>query len=138
LKANRQLDELTKERNIINYVKSSKIRNRNRMSENSIVKQICKWKPFTRRAVGRPKSRWEDDVRNGLKKMELVNGLNKSKTALNGRILLRRPRLYHSCSAIEEEGEPEVEYFTEVKHEETKIQQQPNQMHNSYLIIVLF
>ena len=27
---------------------------------------------FTGRSAGRPKSRWEDDVRNGLKKMKLV------------------------------------------------------------------
>jgi hypothetical protein len=33
---------------------------------------IYKWKPSTRRPVGRPKSQWEDDVRNGLKKMKLI------------------------------------------------------------------
>jgi len=42
------------------------------MSESSIVKRIHKWKPFTGRPAGRPKSRWEDDVRNNLKKMKLV------------------------------------------------------------------
>jgi hypothetical protein len=50
----------------------------------------------------RPKSRWEDDVRNDY-------GQNKSKIALSGRILLRRPRLYQSCSSIEEEEEEEEE-----------------------------
>ena len=29
-------------------------------------------KPFTGRPVGRPKSRWEDDVRNDLKKTKLI------------------------------------------------------------------
>jgi len=38
------------------------------MPETSIVKRINKWKPFTRRPVGRPKSRWEVDVKNVLKK----------------------------------------------------------------------
>jgi len=42
------------------------------MPETSIVKRIHKWKPFTGRAAGRPKSRWEDDVRNNLKKMKLM------------------------------------------------------------------
>jgi len=56
------------------------------------VKRIHKWEPFTGRPAGKPKSRWGDDVRNGLKKM------NKYRAALNG-----RPRLYLSCSAIEEE-----------------------------------
>jgi hypothetical protein len=40
------------------------------MPETSIVKKMYKWKPFTRRPVGRPKSRWEDDVRGGLQKDE--------------------------------------------------------------------
>jgi hypothetical protein len=45
----------------------------NRIPVTSIVKKIYKWKPFTRRPVGRPKSRCEDDdVTNDLKKMELI------------------------------------------------------------------
>jgi len=42
------------------------------MPETSIVKRIHKWKPFTGRPAGRPKSRWDDDVRNDVKKMKLV------------------------------------------------------------------
>jgi len=42
------------------------------MPETSIVKRIYKWKPFTGRPAGRPKSRWYDDVKNDLKKMKLV------------------------------------------------------------------
>jgi len=42
------------------------------MPENIIVKRIHKWKPLTGRPAGRPKSRWEDDVRNDLKKMKLM------------------------------------------------------------------
>jgi hypothetical protein len=37
--------------------------------------------------------------------MKLIKRQNKSRITLNGRILLRRPRLYRSCSAIEEEEE---------------------------------
>jgi len=42
------------------------------MPETSRVKRIHKWKLFTGRPAGRPKSRWDDDVRNDLKKMKLV------------------------------------------------------------------
>jgi len=42
------------------------------MPETNIVKRIHKWKPFTRRLARRPKPRWDDDVRNDLKKMKLV------------------------------------------------------------------
>jgi hypothetical protein len=43
------------------------------MPETSVVKKIHKWKPFTGRPVGRSKCRWEDDVRNDLKKIKLTN-----------------------------------------------------------------
>ena len=74
-KTNKELDELIKHRNIKNYFKSQRLRwfgHTNRMPETSIVKRIHKWKPFTGRQAGRPKSRWEDDVRNDLKRMKLV------------------------------------------------------------------
>ena len=71
IKTNKELDELIKRRNVINYVKAQRLSwfgHINRMPETSIVKRIYKWKPFT----GRRKSRWEDDVRNDLKKMKLM------------------------------------------------------------------
>jgi hypothetical protein len=74
-KTNMELDELIKHRNIINYVKAQRFSwfgHENRMPESSIVKKIYKWKPFTSRPVGRPKSRWEDDIRNDLKKTKLI------------------------------------------------------------------
>ena len=75
IKTNIELDELIKHRNIINYVKAQRLSwfgHINRMPDTSIVKKIHKWKPFTGRPVGRTKSRWEDDVRNDLKKMKLI------------------------------------------------------------------
>jgi len=75
IKTNKELDELIKHRTIINYGKAQRLswfEHINRMSETSIVKKIYKWKPFTGRPVGRPKSRWEDDVRNDLKKMKFI------------------------------------------------------------------
>jgi hypothetical protein len=33
------------------------------MSEERVVKQINNWKPFALRPIGRPKNRWDDDVR---------------------------------------------------------------------------
>ena len=81
-----ELDELIKHRNI-NYVEVQRLSwfgHTNRMPEFSTVKRIHKWKPFTGRPAGKTKSRWDDDVRNDLKKMRLMN---KYRTVLNGRIL---------------------------------------------------
>jgi hypothetical protein len=32
------------------------------MTEENIVQKINKWKPMSKRPIGRPKTRWEDDV----------------------------------------------------------------------------
>jgi hypothetical protein len=64
-------------RNIINYAIAQRFSwfgHVNRMPETNILvdKRIHKWKPFTGRPAGRPKSQWEDDVMNDLKKMKLM------------------------------------------------------------------
>jgi hypothetical protein len=41
------------------------------------VTRIYKWKPFASRPKGRPKNRWEDNVRKCLQTMEIKN-LKKS------------------------------------------------------------
>jgi hypothetical protein len=38
------------------------------MLETRVVRKIYKWKPLT----GRPKFRWKDDVRNDVRRMEIV------------------------------------------------------------------
>jgi hypothetical protein len=39
-------------------------------------KKVYKWKPMFRRPIGRPKNRWEDDIRNDLKKLKIKNWIN--------------------------------------------------------------
>jgi len=59
IETNNELDELIKHQNIINYVKAQQLSwfgHTNRMPETSIMKRIHKWKPFTGRPAGRPKS----------------------------------------------------------------------------------
>jgi hypothetical protein len=59
IKTNKELDELIKQRNIMNYVKSQTLSwfgHINRIPETSIVRKIYKWKPFTSRPLGRPMS----------------------------------------------------------------------------------
>jgi hypothetical protein len=71
IKTNMELDELLKHRNIINYVKAQRLSwfgHINRIAETGTVKKIYKWKPFTGRPVGKPKSRWEDFVKNDCKR----------------------------------------------------------------------
>jgi len=50
------------------------------MAENNIVKKIKRWKPMSKRAIGRAKTRWEDDV---LKDIKGTNVRNWKKVAHN-------------------------------------------------------
>jgi hypothetical protein len=59
IKINKELDELIKHQNIINYVTSQRLswfQHTNIMSETSVIRKIYKWKPFTRRPATKPKS----------------------------------------------------------------------------------
>jgi len=38
-----------------------------------MVKRVYKWKPMLTRPLGRPKKRWEDDIINDMKKLEIKN-----------------------------------------------------------------
>jgi hypothetical protein len=43
------------------------------MTEGNNVQKIKRWKPMSKRPIGRPKSRWEDDVLEDIKRMNTVN-----------------------------------------------------------------
>jgi hypothetical protein len=41
------------------------------VQETRMVKEIHSWKPMSRRPIGRPKIRWEDDVRKDIQKLKV-------------------------------------------------------------------
>jgi hypothetical protein len=43
------------------------------MPNERVAKTIYKWKPYATRPKGRPRLRWEDDVRNELRKIGVKN-----------------------------------------------------------------
>jgi hypothetical protein len=53
-----------------------------------MVKAIYCWKHISRRVIGRPKTRWVDDVRKDMQKLRLL-----SKIEEDGKSWLRRPKL---------------------------------------------
>ena len=44
-----------------------------RMAEDNIVQKIKRWKRMSKRPIGRPKTRWEDDVLEDIKSMNISN-----------------------------------------------------------------
>ena len=68
------MDKIIKHKNIINFIRIQRLRwlgHIERMQETRMVKAIYCWKPISRRPTGRPKSRWEDDVRKDTQKSKM-------------------------------------------------------------------
>jgi hypothetical protein len=84
IKTNEELDDLIKQKNIIRFIKSQRLKwfgYVERMPKEREVTIIYKWKPFASRPIGRPKNRWEDDVRKDLQTMKIKNW---KKSVFNG------------------------------------------------------
>jgi len=65
--------------NIIGFIKKQRLNwlgHVERMAEDNNVQKIKRWKPMSKRRIGRPKRRWEDDVLEDIKSMNVRNWKN--------------------------------------------------------------
>jgi len=71
-----QLDKLIKHKNIVNHIKAQRLSwfgHIQRMPDKRTVKKIFKWNPLTKRSQGRPKYRWEDNIKQDICQMKVKN-----------------------------------------------------------------
>ena len=61
------------------------------MAEDNIVQKIKRWKPTTKRPIGRPKTRWEDHVLEDIKSIKVSNWKKVAQTR-------------DSCKKVAEQG----------------------------------
>jgi hypothetical protein len=95
IETNDELDKLIRHKNIINYTKAQRLSwfgHLHRMPEERMLNKLYKWKRMLRRLLGRPKNRWEDDIRNDIKKLKIRNWTNCIQGRKNGNYMLRRPK----------------------------------------------
>jgi len=43
------------------------------MSDNSMVKKVNEWSPALTRSLGRPKNKWENDVKSDITSIKITN-----------------------------------------------------------------
>jgi hypothetical protein len=70
------LDKLIKRKNIINFARAQRLGwygHIERMQETRMVKAIYTWKHISKRPTGRPKIRWEDDVKKDTQRLNVSN-----------------------------------------------------------------
>jgi hypothetical protein len=77
IQTNQEINDLLKGQNIIWFIKKQRLNwlgHAERMTEDNNVQKIKRWKPVSKRRIGRPKTRWEDDVLEDIKSMNISNG----------------------------------------------------------------
>jgi hypothetical protein len=75
IKTNYELDKVIKHHNIINHIKALRFSwfgHVQRMPDSRTVK-IFNWTPLTARSKGRPKQRWEDNITQDIRQMNIKN-----------------------------------------------------------------
>jgi hypothetical protein len=51
-----------------------------RMADDNNVKKIKRWKPMSKRPIGRPNTRWEDEVLEDIKSMKVCDWTNVAQS----------------------------------------------------------
>jgi len=76
IKTNQEINGILKGQNIFGVIKKQRLNwlgHFERITEDNIVQRIKRWKPMSKRPIGRPKTRWEDDVLEDIKSINVRN-----------------------------------------------------------------
>jgi len=76
IKTDQEINEILKGQNTIWFIKKHRLNwlgHVERMAEDNNVQKIERWKPMSKGLIGRPKTRWEDDVLEDIKSMNVRN-----------------------------------------------------------------
>jgi hypothetical protein len=72
----KKINDILKGQNIIGFIKKQRLSwldHVERLAEDNNGQKIKRWKPMSKRPVGRPKTLWEDDVLEDIKSMNVSN-----------------------------------------------------------------
>ena len=76
IKSNQEINEILKGQNVIGFIKKQRLNwlgHVQRMAEDDNFQRIERWKPMSKRPIGRPKTRWEDGVLEDIRSMDVRN-----------------------------------------------------------------
>jgi hypothetical protein len=69
------------------------------MAEDNIVQKIKRWKPMSKRPIGRPKTRWKGDVLEDIRNMNVRNW-KKAQNRDSWKKTVKQAEPYIGCSAL--------------------------------------
>jgi len=76
IKTNKEVNRILKGQNIIRFIKKQRLNwlgNVERMAEDNNVQKMKRWKPMSKRPIGRPTTRWEDEILEDITSMNVHN-----------------------------------------------------------------
>jgi hypothetical protein len=59
-----------------------------------MVKKVYMWKPMLTRPLGRPKNRWEDDIRNDMKKLKIKNCISYIQDQNRWKLYVEKAKMF--------------------------------------------
>jgi len=95
-KTNEKLENLINHENTVRHIKSKRLSwvgHVERMRDEREVKGIYEWKPHTTRLKGRPRLRWDDVVRDDLRKMGVNNWKQKAQEGKPWRGIIEQAKI---------------------------------------------
>jgi hypothetical protein len=98
-KTNDELYKFIRHKNIINYIKAQRLSwfgHLHRMSGERMMKNVNKWKPMLTRLLGRPTNRWEDDIRNDMKKLKIKNWTSCIQDCNNWKVRVEKTKTFNN------------------------------------------
>jgi len=66
-----------------------------RMAEDNIVQKIQRWKPISKRPIRRPKTRWEDDILEDIKSINISNWKKVAQNKDSWKKVFEQARILH-------------------------------------------
>jgi hypothetical protein len=79
------------------------------MPEERMVKKVYKWQAMLTRPLGRPKNRWEVDIRNDIKKLKIKNRTSRIQDHNKWKLYAEEAKTFKDFKCLKEEEEEEEE-----------------------------
>jgi hypothetical protein len=70
------------------------------MAEDNIVQKIKRWKPMTKRPIGRPKTHWEYDIFEDITSVNIHNWKKVAQNRDSWKKVVEQARTLIGCSAL--------------------------------------
>jgi hypothetical protein len=92
-----EIDKFIEGADIVRFIKAQRIKwlgHIQRMDQAIPTRKLLDWKPMETRPVGKPRQRWQEDVTEGLKKLEIKNWKETAKDRRTWRDLAEKAKTH--------------------------------------------